>query len=407
MKKIFADDKKRNNIIFGFLWAILAVGLFLTWYAHWCKTYNTSLLAISYKYGFTSRGLIGTIYQTLGSFLGVDIWTYGAAKNFYLLCTAIFFGLFAAVMVIALRKTGQSEKKIMQYLILLLTIFTVPTFACEFNFGRIDIFMLASSLAAILLLLIEKAEWLVIPLSACGVMFHQGYVFMFYNIVLVILFVKIIDSDKNKKRKYIIIMVLSILICCALFIWFQIIFRGGAQEYFDEILENAKLVGRNGKAHTDLIRAEIRGIDLTEEERKYRHCNVEEIIAWIVLMCPYIFIVARTFISLIKKQKMFWHKMKYLALGIGSLTMLPDFLFKVDFGRWTYAVVCYYMLVFIVMIALRDKDFIEEVHRDVSTVRGKVFTPFLFAYPMLFVPFNDIVISELVDRVCILVRNIF
>ena len=85
MKKIFADDKKRNNIIFGFLWAILAVGLFLTWYAHWCKTYNTSLLAISYKYGFTSRGLIGTIYQTLGSFLGVDIWTYGAAKNFYFL----------------------------------------------------------------------------------------------------------------------------------------------------------------------------------------------------------------------------------------------------------------------------------------------------------------------------------
>ena len=164
---------------------------------------------------------------------------------------------------------------------------------------------------------------------------------------------------------------------------------------------------RNGKAHTDLIRAEILGIDLTEEERKYRHCNVEEIIAWIVLMCPYIFIVARTFISLIKKQKMFWNKMKYLALGIGSLTMLPDFLFKVDFGRWTYAVVCYYMLVFIVMIALRDKDFIEEVHRDVSTVRGKVFTPLLFAYPMLFVPFNDIVISELVDRVCILVRNIF
>ena len=106
------------------------------------------------------------------------------------------------------------------------------------------------------------------------------------------------------------------------------------------------------------------------------------------------------------KQKKFWQKMKYLALGIGSLTMLPDFLFKVDFGRWTYAVVCYYLLVFILMIALRDKDFIEEVHRDVSTVKGKVFTPLLFAYPLLFVPFNDIVIVELVDRVCIIIRHI-
>ena len=406
MKKIFEDDRKRNNLIFGFLWAILTVGLFLTWYAHWCKTYNTSLLAISYKYGFTSRGLVGTIYQTVGQLLGVDIWTYGAARNFYLLCTAIFYGLFALVLIIALRRTAKDEKKIIQYLILLLTVFTVPTFACEFNFGRVDIFMLSSSLAAVFLLLIEKGQWLVIPLSAIGVMFHQGYVFMFYNIVLVILFVKIIDSDKDKRRKYIIIMVLSIVVCSVLFLWFQIFFRGGAHEYFNEILENAKLVGRNGKAHTDLIRAEIQGIDLTEEERKYRHCNVEEIIAWTVLMCPYIFIVLRTFVRLIIKQKKFWHKMKYLALGIGSLTMLPDFLFKVDFGRWTYSVVCYYLLVFIVMIALRDKDFIEEVHRDVSTVRGKVFTPLLLAYPMLFVPFNDIIIVELVDRVCILVRSI-
>ena len=406
MKKLFEDTKKRNNIIFGFMWAILTIGLFLTWYANWCKTYNTSLLAISYKYGFTSRGRIGTIYQTLGPILGVDIWTYGAAKNFYLVCTAIFYGLFAVAMIISLRKSAQDEKKIVQYLILLLTIFTVPTFACEFNFGRVDIFMLASTIIAIVFLLIEKAEWLIIPFTAFGVMFHQGYVFMFYNIVLVILFVKIIDSDKNKKWKYIVIMVLSILVCSALFIWFQIIYRGGAHEYFNEILENAKLLGRNGQPHTDLIRAEILGVDLTEEEKIYRHCNVEEIIAWIVLMCPYIFIVMRTFVRLIKKQKKFWQKMKYLALGIGSLTMLPDFLFKVDFGRWTYAVICYYMIVFILMIALKDKDFIEEVHTDVKTVRGKVFTPLLFAYPMLFVPFNDIVIVELVDRVCILVRSI-
>ena len=48
----------------------------------------------------------------------------------------------------------------------------------------------------------------------------------------------------------------------------------------------------------------------------------------------------------------------------------------------------------ILMIALKDEDFIEEVHKDVSTVRGKVFTPFLFAYPLLFVPFNDIVIVD-------------
>lgn len=406
MKEYLKDNNKRNNIIFGVMWLILTIGLYLTWYANWCKTYNTSLLAISYKYGFTSRGLIGTIYQTFGNMLGIDIWTYGAAKNFYFVCTMIFYGLFAIAMVLALRKSATTDKKMVQYLIIMLTIFTVPTFACEFNFGRIDIFMLASSIIAIFLLLIEKAEWLVIPLTAFGVMFHQGYVFMFYNIVLVILFVKIIDADKEKKWKYIAIMSISIVICSALFIWFQILYRGGASDYFNEVLSNAELVGKNGKAHVDLIRAEILGVDLTEEEKIYRHCNAEEIIAWIVLMFPYIFMVLRTFFRLVKKQKAFWNKMKYVALAVGSLTMLPDFLFKVDFGRWTYAVLCYYMLVFIIMIALGDKDFIEEAHKTTSSITGKVFTPFILGYPILFVPFNDIVIAELVDRVCILVRSV-
>ena len=98
--------------------------------------------------------------------------------------------------------------------------------------------------------------------------------------------------------------------------------------------------------------------------------------------------------------------MKYIALMVGPLTMLPDFLFKIDFGRWTYAVVCYYMLVFIIMIALHDRDFIDETHREVKSISGKVYTSLILAYPILFVPFNDIVITEIIDRVCIVVSHI-
>ena len=68
-----------------------------------------------------------------------------------------------------------------EYLALILSLCLVSTFSFPYNFFRVDIFMILVSLLGVLCLVKERAQWLVVPLSALGVMFHQGYVFMYFQ----------------------------------------------------------------------------------------------------------------------------------------------------------------------------------------------------------------------------------
>lgn len=399
-------NRKKQNQRFAVIWIFLAFGLFLTYYDAWCKPYNTTLLTFSYKYGFISRGLLGTIYQGIGQVLHIDVFRYAVAMRFMEIVTAFFFLLLLIFLMSCLKYSSDKVNRQMMFLIALYTIFTIPTFSCNFNFGRIDLFMLSMTLIAVTLLVHERFEWLVIPLTALGIMFHQGYAFMFYNAVLVLLFYKILSvEDQRKKRKYIMIMILSLLICIALFFWFQLFSHGNAKQYVQEIISNAKAIALDGDYHKGLIRAEILGVDLTAEERKYRSCNIEEIIAFGILFIPYIVLLVKFLKGLLKNAVDKKEKLKYWAVSIGALTMLPDFLLKVDFGRWVYAVINYYMITIMCLLSAHDENVENRIQEVSESVKNKSWGIFFLVYPILFVPFNDIVIAETVDRVCILIRQ--
>lgn len=398
-------SRKKKNFYFMIAWGFVGFALFLNYYRAWCKDYNTTLLAFSYKYGFISRGFLGTIYQGIGKVFGIDMFSYVSAMRFMEISTVLFFLIFLIFIMACLKYCSEESYRYVPYLGLLYTIFTIPTFSCEFNFGRVDLFMLSMSLIGVILLLCEKMEWLVIPVSALGVMFHQGYVFMFYNVLLALLFYKILSTHGKKQKKYILIFGLSLMLCGALFLWFQLFSHGNGEAYLAEIVHNARLVGRNQKIHLDLIRAEIVGIDLTEEEKKYRACNIEDIICFTILMSPYIVTCIQFLRGLLTKAQTAAEKWKYLAVAAGALTMVPDFLLKVDFGRWTYAVISYYMITILSLLAMGDKNTEQQVKRVMDNIYGKPWAALFLVYPILFVPFHDVVITETIDRVCILVRQ--
>ncbi|MBE5898474.1 MAG: hypothetical protein E7279_02625 [Lachnospiraceae bacterium] len=406
MGRILQDEKKRNMLAFLVIWGIMTIGLFIRTFDWIANSYNTSILAISYKYGFTSRGLIGTIYQFLGSLLGVDIWNYFVALKFYVICTVVCYIAFAIMMLLFLRRTSVANKKMQQYLILIFTVFFITMFATEKNFGRIDMFMLLATILAIYLIAIEKFVWLVVPLTALGVIFHQGYVFMFYNVVLVLLLYRIFTKEGKNRGKYIAVLIISLVICAALFFWFQIIYRGGAHDYYYEIREHARTMGVEGKPHDELLRAEILGVNLHDEELKYRLSNVIEIIMFIVFFSPYILFVGKVLVRTLKRQTEIKRKLIYLAVILGPLTLLPDYIFKVDFGRWTFAGVSYFLLIFIFMYAVNERDIIESVDEGLEKLKDSLYRPFVFVTPLLFVPFMDIAVTEFTDQLCVLFRNI-
>ncbi len=406
MQKILQDEKKRNMFSFLVIWGIITIGLFMKTFDWIASSYNTSILAISYKYGFTSRGLIGTIYRFLGNLVGVDTWNYFVALKFYVICTIACYIAFAILMLLFLSKTSLDNKKMQQYLVLINTVFFVTMFATEKNFGRIDIFMLVLTILAVYLIGIEKFVWLIVPLTALGVMFHQGYVFMFYNVVLVLLFYRIMTKQGKERNKYIIVFALSLVICGILFFWFQILYRGGAHDFYYEAKEHAAAMGVEGKPHDELLRAELLGVDLHDEELKYRLNNVIEIIIFIAFFLPYIIFVGKVLVRTIKKQTKLEKKLVYWAVILGPLTLLPNYIFKVDYGRWTFAGVTYFLLIFIFMYSINEREIIESVNIGLERMKSRVYRPFVFILPFVFVPFMDVAVTVFTERLCVLFRNI-
>ena len=65
---------KANYNIRQFIMMLAFVDLatFVTNYRGWVRSYNTTMLALSYEYGFTSRSLLGTIYHILDAVIPVD-----------------------------------------------------------------------------------------------------------------------------------------------------------------------------------------------------------------------------------------------------------------------------------------------------------------------------------------------
>ena len=54
------------------------------------RSYNTTMLALSYEYGFTSRSLLGTLYHLLDAVLPLDLIDYRAVVATAYVATILF-----------------------------------------------------------------------------------------------------------------------------------------------------------------------------------------------------------------------------------------------------------------------------------------------------------------------------
>ena len=83
--------KKKEIKNFIYLLVVIDALLFITNYRGQLRSYNSTLLALSYEYGFTSRSLLGTLYHLVVFILPVDMMSYEAARAFALIFTLGFF----------------------------------------------------------------------------------------------------------------------------------------------------------------------------------------------------------------------------------------------------------------------------------------------------------------------------
>lgn len=392
--------KKKQISRFMWLLILLSCAIFFLDYDERVLPYNSTILAFSYKYGFISRGLAGTIYQWIDHILPVNMIDYAMVLRFTLIVTLAFYVLFFAFCYQCMKRCQEEYLGRFLYLILFYAVFVVSMFAYKRNFGRLDLYLMALTVIGTMCLIAKKAEWLIVPLSMISVMYHQGYVFMFYNILLALLVYRLLSEKEKKARIYYgVILLVSLIGCSALFLWFEFFCHTDGVRYVDEIIANAKAMTKpfNGMTYHDtLIDHEILGIDLSDVEYPYRVMNWIEIPFFIAIISPYIVLAVKLFRRILARAQGKTERLKYGFLAIAAGTLLPLFLMKCDYARWVFALISYYCMIFLALVAMGDRIVAEELTGIFTEIKEKYpFAILLLLLPALLTPFWDVHINGL------------
>ena len=386
MEKERINNRKQNNRFFIML-LIFEVVIAVCIYHGVVRSYNATMLSLSYKYGFTSRSLLGTIYQGLADIMPFDMYNYDSVVVFANIVTVAFFVVIMAFTYYCLSHTVGEKENTCKYLLFFFDTFAVSTFFSDFNFLRVDVFMIVIALICAVLICKDKFIWMIIPLSAIGVMFHQGFVFMYFNIALALSLYQ--AFDKKNKRKYIIVFAASFITASALFIWFEFLSRSNGAQILDEVINNAEALTLNSQYHPALIAHEVLGIDLATSEAEWHKMNLFHLGFFTVLFIPYIVIFVRFFKDVFKSAVTLNDKMKYIVILLGALTILPDFILKIDYGRWIMATITYYAVVLCALAVMGDKIIVEQLDATYKRIKAKPWSMFLLLYPIMFIPLCD------------------
>ena len=387
------ETKQREIRKFMIMLSVVNLALFAVTCRGMGRSYNTTMLALSYEYGFTSRSLLGTLYHLLDAVLPLDLIDYRAVVATAYVATILFVLFVEYFLYRCLRCCEGEMVKYGEYLALILSLCLVSTFSFPYNFFRVDIFMILVSLLGVLCLVKERAQWLVVPLSALGVMFHQGYVFMYFNLILVLLFYRALSwwkEDRRKARCYGLLFALSFLVGSVLFLWFEFFSRSNGAAFFDTIKSEAEKLSYDGIYHSTLLYHEVLGIDLASTEEEFSRVNAVQILMCGIVCLPMLVFAVRFFAGLIKKAKGASEKWKYLAVALGAATILPDFLLKIDYGRWMAAVVVYYVGIVLALLAMKDPIMETQVRESGERLIQRPGIALWIMVVILLLPFLDV-----------------
>lgn len=387
------ETKQREIRKFMIMLSVVNLALFAVTCRGMVRSYNTTMLALSYEYGFTSRSLLGTLYHLLDAVLPLDLIDYRAVVATAYVATILFVLFVEYFLYRCLRCCEGEMVKYGEYLALILSLCLVSTFSFPYNFFRVDIFMILVSLLGVLCLVKERAQWLVVPLSALGVMFHQGYVFMYFNLILVLLFYRALSwwkEDRRKARRYGLLFALSFLVGSVLFLWFEFFSRSNGAAFFDTIKSEAEKLSYDGIYHSTLLYHEVLGIDLASTEEEFSRVNAVQILMCGIVCLPMLVFAVRFFAGLIKKAKGASEKWKYLAVVLGAATILPDFLLKIDYGRWMAAVAGYYVGIVLALLAMKDPIMETQVRESGERLIQRPGIALWIMVVILLLPFLDV-----------------
>lgn len=392
------ETRIRNFILGLVVFAVFAIAFF---FEGRINAQNTTALALSYEFGLIPRGFVGSILVFIKSFLGIDLFSYRKVFLFTGLVTVIYYIILFVFYYVCLKKVKETNLKLVETLILFLSIFMFTEFLTWNNFGRLDEYLMMITLLSLILIVTEKWEFLLIPLCIIAGLIHIGFVFTNINVILVALIWKIFQKSGRERKKYIGIFVSCLLSVSFIFIYFEVLQHPLSMEAYENMVALAKSISEDGISISDsLLDSEILKLDVFEDEWVWHTKNYVETPIFVLLFSPYIYIAYRFFKGLICRGEMIIEKFKYVVILIGSGTILPSLILKVDYGRWMYSIITYYCFIILVLTVLGDAQIKEQLLETKKWIKDKVPCYWLLLiYPLIFMPFRDVYISDVTTKI--------
>ena len=313
---------------------------------HWCIT----PYALSYRFGFISRGFMGTLVRLVFPNLAIKHIYIIILMNIMLLCGLTVFFMHK----ILVKSYDESKAGVL----FMLGLFLVNPGSVAFlfywgNFGRFDMYLLMTLIITALLVIYDRCVWIVPLLCFCAVLTHQAFVFQYFPAVLVLLFY----SGFVLKRQYgKSIFVFTLLTTCAIFIYMQ--FFSGIPYTYEEtmaILDATTDLPEHYFTQDMMVRIEYYssvfetfGVFVKEPFLR----NVVKSFTIIIFLIPMIKILAGIWKHFIKEHKnLFCTLLPWFVL----IAEIPMFVLTCDYGRdYAAIILCNFILLF-ALYALGDK----------------------------------------------------
>lgn len=401
--KLQMKISRRKYMCFALL---LTVVMGIQYFDHSMDEMNTTVFAFSYKYGLLSRGFLGSFLQWWDSISSVDLLSYHTVYQISEAATLLFFLSLLLFIGVVLKHCTDRQVPAAEYLFLLLLVIAVPTFSGVDNFGRLDVYLMIIMLVCVTLMVWGHLEWLIIPLCIMASLIHEGFVFTHLNLILALLLYKAVTSDTRKRKiKYWIILICSLTGPSVLFLYFEFFSHKFGMEVYREIYALAAQLSVDGRqVHRQVLQHEILGKDVSGMERAHHRWNREDMIAFVLLFMPYLIILVKFLKHFLPGARGFWNRLSRLVLAAGPLTLLPEWILKVDYGRYIFGTMFYYLALIPALLALQDKQTDEVVSKYAQKDRTRpLLLVALAVYLLAFMPFGSYRISKVITSLTLAV----
>ncbi len=352
---------------------------------------NSTSFAFTYDYGFISRGFMGSLFEGF-CFIFKGMYSPYGLLLFTYIFAIILFALTIGLIAYCFSKIPPNETIYLTYICYFLMAFLVTTYVSVWNLGRLDTYCLILSVIACFIIVSGKNLWICVPCAVIATLIHQGYVFMYVNIILALLLFCAIRNRDGKRKTYLIVFALTFISVSVFFLYFELFSHGGREAYYQTIINNAGYLNMYGEYHGGVIDKEILGISQAEEEKYLMLIAFKTMIVFVILNLPYISMVIYYIVKLCKSSKDKIELYSYLVLALGSLTIVPEYILKCDYGRWTMCVIAYFVITFMVASTIDHK--IIDCLRNYLTPKGYITLIISMVYIWYFIPLRDVVVSD-------------